>query len=283
MYTKITILSLLASIAILFAGCKDDDQERGIVPVEQVSQAFAEKYPNARNIVFEIEGKYYVADFTNEGYPTTAWFTDQGQWMMEKIEYPFNHLPQKVTTAFREGDYGNWEIEECYEINRAGMGTVYKIETQKGEVERDLYYSSLGNLIKALDDDKNEDQPMIIPQQVTDLLNLTFAGSELLDIQTRATGVELDIIDNGVYKIVQLNSDYRWQSTTWNLSKEEVPEVVQEGFDASEYADDPLANIQVWIDADGTFYLFTVKRNSQTIVVTLNTFGQVIKAELKEK
>lgn len=283
MYTKIAILSLLASIAVWFSGCKDDDQERGIVPVEQVSQAFAEKYPNARSIVFEIEGKYYVADFVNEGYPTTAWFTDQGQWVMDKIEYPFSRLPQKVTMAFLAGDYGDWEIEECYEINRAGMGTVYKIETQKGERERDLYYSSLGNLIKAVDEDGNEDQPVIVPQQVTDLLNLTFAGSELLNMQTRPAGVELAIIDDGLYKIVQLNSDYRWQNTTWTLSKEDVPEGVQEGFDASEYADDPLVQRQIWIDADGTFYLFTVKRHSQTIVVTLDTFGQVLKAELKEK
>ena len=283
MYTKITILSLLTSIVLLFSGCKDDDQERGIVPVEQVSQAFAEKYPNARNIVFEIEGKYYVADFTNEGYPTTAWFTDQGKWMMEKIEYPFSRLPQKVTTAFFEGIYGDWEIEECYEINRAGMGTVYKIEIQKGERERELYYSSLGNLIKTVEDDKNEDQPMIVPQEVTDLLNLTFAGSELLDMQTRSTGTELDIIDDGVYKVVQLNSNYRWLSTTWKLSKEEVPEVVREGFEASEYAGNPVEEMQIWVDADGVFYLFTVKRHSQTIVVTLDPFGQVIKAELKEK
>lgn len=161
MYAKITILSLATSILVWFSACKDDDQERGIIPVEQVSKAFAEKYPNARTVVFEIEGKYYVADFTNEGYPVTAWFTDQGQWVMEKIEYPFGRLPQKVTAAFLESEYGDWEIEECYEINRAGMETVYKIEVQKGEKERNLYYSSSGNLIKAGEEDENEDQPML--------------------------------------------------------------------------------------------------------------------------
>lgn len=159
MYAKLTVLTLLGAIVFFFSGCKDDDEERGIVPVEQVSTAFAEKYPNARNIVFEIEGKYYVADFTNEGYPVIAWFTDQGRWVMEKIKYPFGRLPEKVRTAFREGGYGDWEVEECYEINRADRETVYKIETQKAEREKDFYYSSSGNLLQTVEDDKNDDGP----------------------------------------------------------------------------------------------------------------------------
>lgn len=283
MYAKLTVLTLWVALVFFFSGCKDDDQERGIIPVEQVSRAFAEKYPDARNIVFEIEGKYYVADFTDEGYSVVAWLTDQGRWMMEKIRYPFGRLPEKVTTAFLEGDYDDWEIEACYEINRADMGTVYRIETQKGEREKNFYYSSLGNLIRVVEGDTDNDGPVVVPSAVTDLLHLSFAGAQLLDIQTRPTGVELGLLDRGVYKIVWLDSAYRWQHTTWSLSKEEVPQEVQAGFNRSEYAGDPLEHIRIWVDADGTFYLFTVKRASHTIVVTLDTSGRILQAGVKEK
>ncbi len=35
-----------------------------------VENAFQEKYPDAKNPVFEIEGNYYVVDFNNEGSET---------------------------------------------------------------------------------------------------------------------------------------------------------------------------------------------------------------------
>lgn len=160
MHTNLSVFSLLVCLSFLLCGCPKDGPEQGIIPVEKVSKAFADKYPDARNIMFDIEGDYYIATFTNDGYPTTAWFTDQGQWVMDKVKYPFSLLPLAVTDAFWNGTYGDWEVEECFVIHRAGMGTVYKIETEKGESEMDVYYSASGELIKAVQDDKNDDWPL---------------------------------------------------------------------------------------------------------------------------
>lgn len=150
MHTNVAVVSLLVCFSLLLCGCPKDGPEQGIIPIEKVSQAFADKYPDARHIIFDIEGDYYVATFTNEGYPTTAWLTFQGQWVMDKVQYPFSFLPQPVTTAFWNGAYSDWEIEECFVIHRAGMETVYKIEVEKGETEMELYYSGTGELMEAV-------------------------------------------------------------------------------------------------------------------------------------
>ena len=91
------------------------------------------------------------------------------------------------------------------------MGIVYKIEAEQSNSEVDLYYSQYGNLIKAVDDEINNDAPIVIPKEVSNLMEITFANAELLDIQQNSLGYELDMIDNQIYKVAQLNKDYRWQ------------------------------------------------------------------------
>lgn len=244
-----------------------------------VENAFQEKYPDAKNPVFEIEGNYYVVDFNNEGSETTAWFTDQGVWMMEKIDISFAQLPAAVSTAFKQGFYSNWTVDDTYAINRLNMGIVYKIEAEQSNSEVDLYYSQYGNLIKAVDDEINNDAPIVIPKEVSNLMEITFANAELLDIQQNSLGYELDMIDNQIYKVAQLNKDYRWQSTTWAMSEQEVPQIVMQGFESSAYASDKVQSIYTLLNANGTFYLFKVSHNGQDETITFDVFGNIVKPE----
>ncbi len=205
-----------------------------------------------------------MVDFNNEGSETTAWFTDQGVWMMEKIDISFAQLPAAVSTAFKQGFYSNWTVDDTYAINRLNMGIVYKIEAEQSNSEVDLYYSQYGNLIKAVDDEINNDAPIVIPKEVSNLMEITFANAELLDIQQNSLGYELDMIDNQIYKVAQLNKDYRWQSTTWAMSEQEVPQIVMQGFESSAYASDKVQSIYTLLNANGTFYLFKVSHNGRT-------------------
>lgn len=277
MRTKILFFLLLAGIPFLWAGCdKDDNGEKGIQPTEPVAKAFAERYPDAQNIVFEIEGNYYEIDFTNDGRPTTAWFTDQGQWVMDKVKYPFSQLPQAVINSFLEGSYGSWTTDDCYIIQRAGIGTVYKIEAENGGKDIDLYYAANGELIQSVDNNAADDAPVVVPQKVITLIQLTFPGAELLDIRPDANGYMLGLLDKNTYKVVQLNSQYAWQSTTWKVTQQEVPALVTEGFQASEYASGSVQRISTLLNADGTFYIFEVKQDGRTIRATFNVFGQLV-------
>lgn len=140
MNTRLILFTCIAGLTLFFSGCsKNDDDHQGIIPLPPVENAFQEKYPDAKNPVFEIEGNYYVVDFNNEGSETTAWFTDQGVWMMEKIDISFAQLPAAVSTAFKQGFYSNWTVDDTYAINRLNMGIVYKIEAEQSNSEVDLY------------------------------------------------------------------------------------------------------------------------------------------------
>ena len=258
MNTRLILFTCIAGLTLFFSGCsKNDDDHQGIIPLPPVENAFQEKYPDAKNPVFEIEGNYYVVDFNNEGSETTAWFTDQGVWMMEKIDISFAQ----------------------YAINRLNMGIVYKIEAEQSNSEVDLYYSQYGNLIKAVDDEINNDVPIVIPKEVSNLMEITFANAELLDIQQNSLGYELDMIDNQIYKVAQLNKDYRWQSTTWAMSEQEVPQIVMQGFESSAYASDKVQSIYTLLNANGTFYLFKVSHNGQDETITFDVFGNIVKPE----
>ena len=278
MNAKTTLFTLFAGLAILLAGCdnNDDDHKDAIEPTEPVMQAFNKKYPNASNPIFTIEGNYYVAEFTNNSVSTEAWLTEQGKWMMDKADTPFNQLPEAVTAALNNGLYAGWKVDDSYTINRDSMTVVYKIDAEKGNSDMDLYYSPYGNLIKAVNDEGNEDAPIVIPAEVHTLMAFTFATCDLLDIQSNADGYILNMLDGKVYKIAQLNKNYLWQSTSYQIAEQDVPEIIMDSFQSTGYAGDTIESILVKIDANGTFYTFTVDHNGQSTEVTFDAIGNIV-------
>lgn len=278
MNTKTTLFTLFAGIALLLSGCNNnnDDDKNGIEPPQPVLQAFNEKYPDASNTVFTVEGNYYVAEFSNNGVSTEAWLTQQGKWMMDKADTPFNLLPQPVTAAFNNGLYSGWQVDGSYTIHRDSMAVVYEIEAEKADSDLDLYYSAYGNLIKAVPDAGNEDAPIVIPNAVHSLMNLTFATCTLLDIQSNSEGYLLSMLDGTVYKTAQLNKEYEWQSTSYQIAQKDVPAIVMTAFQSTGYAGDTLQSITVKIEAAGTFYTFAISHNAQNATVTFDAMGNMV-------
>lgn len=278
MNAKATLFTFFAGLAILLTGCDNDDNDHkdAIEPTEPVMQAFNKKYPDAVKPIFTIEGNYYVAEFMNKGISTEAWLTDQGKWMMDKADTPFNQLPSDLTTAFNNGLYSGWKVDDSYTINRDSMGVVYKINAEQGNSDMDLYYSQYGNLIKAVNDAGNEDAPIVIPTEVHTLMAFTFASCELLDIQANTDGYILNLLDGKVYKIAQLNKDYKWQSTSYQIAEQDVPAIVMNAFQSTGYSNDTIQFITVKLDANGTFYTFTVTHNNQNTEVTFDALGNAM-------
>ena len=156
------------------------------------------------------------------------------------------------------------------------MTVVYKIDAEKGNSDMDLYYSPYGNLIKAVNDEGNEDAPIVIPAEVHTLMAFTFATCDLLDIQSNADGYILNMLDGKVYKIAQLNKNYLWQSTSYQIAEQDVPEIIMDSFQSTGYAGDTIESILVKIDANGTFYTFTVDHNGQSTEVTFDAIGNIV-------
>lgn len=127
-----------------------------------------------------------------------------------------------------------------------------------------------------LNDEGNEDAPICDPGRGTYVDEHYFATCDLLDIQSNSEGYILNMLDGKVYKVAQLNKDYRWQSTTYQITEQEVPEIIMAAFQSTGYAGDTIEAITVKIEIAGTFYTFTVDHNGQSTDVTFDAVGNVV-------
>lgn len=278
MNAKISVFTIFTCFALLLAGCSKDDENipGGIEPPETILDAFNQLYPNASDTEWTVNNDYYVVTFDNNNLDNTVWLNHSGVWSMIESELPLNQLPQAINTSIKQSAYADWNIEEADTIGRAGFGTVYKVEVEKGNQDTDLYYSVYGNFIKSINANGNEDTPIIVPDQVANLMELTFHGSILLDIINQTDGVQLIMLDGSIFKIAELNEAYSWQSTTWQISDSDVPGVVMNGFLQSGYGSDTIESIYVLVDANGTFYKFNVIHNGNAVTVEFDVFGNIV-------
>ena len=278
MNAKISVFTIFACFALLLASCSKDNEDipGGIEPPKAILDAFNTLYPNASDTKWTVSNDYYVVTFENNNLDNTVWLDHTGVWAMIESELPLSQLPQAITTSIGQSAYADWKIEEADTLGRAGFGTVYKVEVEKGNEESDLYYSVYGNFIKAVNANGNEDAPIVVPDQVANLMELTFSGMQLLDILDQNPGVQLAMLDGTIFKIGQLNDQYYWQSTTWQITESEVPNVVMNGFMQSEYGNDTIDSIYILVDANGQFYKFNVIHNGNAVTVEFDVFGNIV-------
>lgn len=95
---------LLALGALGLQSCNDDDDHLSSVPTE-LKNAFTEKYPSVSNEKWETKGNYYIAEFRQQNYETSAWFTPNGIWQMTETDLPYQALPAAVKSAFESSEY----------------------------------------------------------------------------------------------------------------------------------------------------------------------------------
>ena len=155
-YFNSILMVLLGAIG--FQSCDNDDNQP-TVPSE-LQEAFWEKYPSATHVEWETKSGYYVADFYDNNYDASAWFSPDGIWHMTKTDIRYTALPEAVKSAFEQGEYSGWTVDDVDKLERKGIETVYVIEVElrsQGQ-EMDLYYSAEGLFIKAVSDTGNGDE-----------------------------------------------------------------------------------------------------------------------------
>lgn len=278
MNARILVFTIFTGFALFLASCSDDDNQDtpGIQPTEQVLKAFQAMYPTAKDTEWKVANDYFVVDFDIDSTSIEAWYTGNAVWMMDESSLRVTLIPDEIIDALQKSTYASWAIDDASIINRLDMGMVYKLDVQKGSQENFQYFSQYGNLIKVVNTDESNDEPIVIPPAVASLMELTFDGATLLDIENNEPGVQLFMLDGTIFKIAQLNKNYVWQSTTWQISSEDVPAVVMEGFKASQYGNDKTNSIHIYVDADGTFYQFNVVHNGQNVTATFDVFGNMV-------
>lgn len=162
MKKKFFYLLLAAVTTMGFASSCSDDDDNDIpsdnIP-EAVTKAFRQQYPDAKNVEWSQNGKYYVADFDEATRFTDidAWYTAAGEWAMSENDYGKDLflIPAAVNAGFNKTDYRTWTVDDIdyYEFP-AATRDFYVIEVETaGQPDTDLYFRPDGTLVKAVTND----------------------------------------------------------------------------------------------------------------------------------
>ena len=271
---------LLALGALGLQSCNDDDDHLSSVPTE-LKNAFTEKYPSVNNEKWETKGNYYIAEFRQQNYETSAWFTPNGVWQMTETDLPYQALPAAVKSAFESSEYAKWKVDDVDMLERPDMEKVYVIEVESGKQEFDLYYSEEGILVKSVADTDNDSEnylPAEIPAAIETFIKKQYPNARLVEIEVEHGMTEVDIIDGHISKEIVFNSSNEWISTSWDVRRNELPETVTHAIASSEkYAGYQIDDADfVETPDEGEYYLVELEKGELEVKVKVNAEGEFI-------
>ena len=144
----------MAAMAVAFPACSDDDDNRDISAVPPAFvQALDKVVPDAKNVKWEREGEYRVAEFYKNGVDYDVWFDASAAWAMTEMDYgrDFMLVPHNaVNEAFSKGDYAYWKVDDISYYEQTS-DAFYVIEVEKaGQPDTDLYYALDGTMRQAI-------------------------------------------------------------------------------------------------------------------------------------
>ena len=93
----------------------------------------------------------------NSGMNYNSYFLDCGATVLfdtvgrETADIFFENLPVAVSTAYQEGNYANWVIDDLTKLTFPQKPEEFVFEVQQGGQERALYYSEYGGLLREKD------------------------------------------------------------------------------------------------------------------------------------
>lgn len=245
-------VSALAVSTCIATGCSDEEDGRPPVtnPVSaEVQASFAEQFPGARDVEWEVRGTYAVADFSyadsqSGGWvSSTAWYSQtDGTWLMSEYDLRFERLPEAVKTAFQQSEYAGWHVDDVDLIRRDGVTLLYVVEVEQGGQEMDLYYAEDGVLVKALaDTDGRHDYSDLIPAtptgSVQEFIQSRYPGARIVEIDADDGLTEVELIDaDHVLREAVFNRSGEWLYTQTEVRRADLPATVTDAWNASEYA-----------------------------------------------
>lgn len=166
-----TILALALAVSVsagVFQSCSDDDDDKNAgapVPAAFI-QALKQIEPDAKNVKWETEGVYRVAEFDKNGVEFNVWFDAKAAWAMTEKDFgrDFFLVPDNaVSTAFAKGEYGMWTVDDIsYYKQLTDEFYIIEVETA-GQPDMDLFYTVDGTMIK---DIPSAASPDILPGTV---------------------------------------------------------------------------------------------------------------------
>lgn len=118
------------------------------IPAE-VTNAFSEKYAEAKNVEWKDKLSNFVASFELEGEKLEARFNKKGVWQNTEKELDVNDLPDAIKDGLSKSKYADWELKSLYKIMLPDEKVQYRLHVSKTTVQqKNLLFSDNGKLLK---------------------------------------------------------------------------------------------------------------------------------------
>lgn len=275
MNKKLTFCAALLSGCLAFIACDDDKDESPVAPNTAIEKAFTNRYPDAGRPLWETKGSFAVAEFKLGNDKADAWFDMNGQWVLTETDVPFTALPEAVRNGFAQGPYADWKVEDVDKLERPEAATVYVIEVEKGETEKDLYYDESGMLFKEITDggDNGAALPSVLPEAIKSRIAELYPGAVILEYDVEKQYTEVDILHDKRYKEVVFNLSGAWMYTEWEISQAELPDPVKATLKGPAYAGWRIDDIDRVEKPTGVVFVVELEQGDQEKKVTFGEDG----------
>lgn len=271
---------LVCALGLMGLGLQSCDNDSDNIQVSaELQNAFNDKYPGLTPTGWESQQGYYVADFRNGDYGAEAWFGADGTWQMTETDIAYQALPSAVRNAFETSDYATWRVDDVDKVERRNAETVYVIEVESGKQEADLYYSEDGILVKEVADTDGGGHsylPSDTPTGVEAYIAQHYPGARIVETDVERGMTEVDIIHEGIGKEVLFDAGGAWVSTSWDVRRSDVPQVVTDAALAG-HAGYMIDDVDYVETPAGSYYLLELEKNgAPDVYVKVQVDGTVL-------
>ena len=116
-------------------------------PPEKVTKAFAQKYPDATKVTWNIDRNgRHEADFKMGGTSYRSDFETDGTWVETETSVKWKDLPEAVKSAFQNEDEKK-DIIEIEMVDSNEKGKFYDIEYKIGIGKQDIVITADGKVL----------------------------------------------------------------------------------------------------------------------------------------
>jgi hypothetical protein len=118
------------------------------IPAE-VTDAFSEKYPNAKEVEWKDKLTAFSAGFNNDDNHYLASFSNKGEWQSTEQDVEESELPEVIKDSYSKTKYADWKISKVTKIELPADEVQYRVEIASGDIKkRNLYFNTQGRLLK---------------------------------------------------------------------------------------------------------------------------------------
>lgn len=150
MTSKIILTALIFAVSCISLNAQN--VKSSDVP-STVKTKFSTMYPAATGVQWEMENKYYEAEFKENNIETSVIIDANANYIQTEVEIPVSSLPQSIRD-YVSANIKNQSIKEATQISSADGVLTYEIEVGNA----DYLFSDAGSLLrKKIEDGKDDD------------------------------------------------------------------------------------------------------------------------------